>query len=70
MIIFIVMRNSIKQILQEETKPTYVQKVVKHLLTNIKGGAHVPRFRDIVSEYGLTDDDIEYLNNLEEEALE
>ena len=64
------MRNCIKHILKEETNPTYVQKVVGHLLTNIKGGAHVPRFRDIVSEYGLTDDDIEYLNNLEEEALD
>ena len=64
------MRNCIKHILKEETNPTYVQKVVGHLLTNIKGGAKVPRFRDIVSEYGLTDDDIEYLNNLEEEALE
>ena len=64
------MRNCIKHILKEETNPTYVQKVVGHLLTNIKGGAKVPRFRDIVSEYGLTDDDIEYLNNLEEEALD
>ena len=64
------MRNCIKHILKEETKPTYVQKVVGHLLTNIKGGAKVPHFRDIVSEYGLTDDDIEYLNKLEEEALD
>ena len=64
------MRNSIKQILQEETQQTYVQKVVGHLLTNIKGGAHVPRFIDIITTYGLTENDVEYLNKLEEEALD
>ena len=64
------MRNSIKQILREETKSTYVQKVVGHLLTNIKGGAHVPRFIDIITTYGLTENDVEYLNKLEEEALD
>ena len=64
------MRNSIKQILEEETQPTYIQKVVGHLLTNIKGGAHVPRFIDIITTYGLTENDVEYLNKLEEEALD
>jgi len=64
------MRNSIKQILREEIKPTYVQKVVGHLLTNIKGGAQVPRFIDIITTYGLTENDVEYLNKLEEEALD
>ena len=64
------MRNSIKQILQEETQYKYIQKVVGHLLTNIKGGAHVPRFIDIITTYGLTENDVEYLNKLEEEALD
>ena len=64
------MRNSIKQILQEETQYNYIQKVVGHLLTNIKGGAHVPRFIDIITTYGLTENDVEYLNKLEEEALD
>jgi len=68
--VFIIMRNSVKQILQEETQSTYVQKVVGHLLSNIKGGAHVPRFIDIITTYGLTENDVEYLNKLEEEALD
>lgn len=64
------MRNSIKQILQEEIQYNYIQKVVQHLLTDIKGGAHTPRPIDIVLNYGLQPNDVDYLNKLEEEALD
>ena len=69
-IIFIVMRNSIKQILQEETQYNYIQKVVQHLVADLKGGAYVPRQIDIIQNYGLTPNDVDYLNKLEEEALD
>ena len=64
------MRNSIKQILQEETQYNYILKVVQHLVADIKGGAYTPRQIDIIQNYGLTPNDVDYLNKLEEEALD
>ena len=64
------MRNSIKSILKEEIQHAYIKKVIQHLLKNVKGGAQVPRFIDIITTYGLTENDVEYLNKLEEEALD
>lgn len=64
------MRNSIKSILKEEIQYTYIKKVIQHLLKNVKGGARVPRFVDIINTYGLTEKDVEYLNQLEKDALD
>jgi phosphoglucomutase len=64
------MENYIKKILKEETQYKFIQKVIKHLLRDIKGGAHVPYKSDIISTYGLTQNDLDYLYKIEEEALD
>ena len=53
------MRNSIKSILKEEIQHAYIKKVIQHLLKNVKGGARIPRFADIINAYGLTEKDVE-----------
>ena len=57
-------------IISEEIQYNYIQKVVQHLVSDIKGGAHTPSHRDIIQNYGLTQNDVDYLNKLEEEALD
>ena len=63
-------KKLLKEIREEKNQYDYAQKIVKHLLSNVKGGAQIPRFIDIVTTYGLTENDVEYLNKLEEEALD
>ena len=53
-----------------ESQYNYIQKVVQHLLKNIKGGGPTPSHRDIIRNYGLQQFDVDYLNKLEEEALD
>ena len=59
-----------KKVLKGELQYRYIQKVIKHLLRDIKGGAHVPYKSDIISTYGLTQNDLDYLYKIEEEALD
>jgi len=59
-----------KKVLKGELQYRYIQKVIKHLLIDIKGGAHVPYKSDIISTYGLTQNDLDYLYKIEEEALD
>ena len=55
---------------RSEKQYNYIQKVIGHLLANVKKGGAVPRFIDIITTYGLTENDVDYLNKLEEEALD
>ena len=71
------LKNEIKKkksvnetLIHEDTQSDYIQKVVQHLLKDSKGGAPTPSHAAIIQNYGLQPFDVEYLNHLEEEALE
>jgi len=63
------MRNFIKQILKEETQHDFIQKVIQHLKTDILGNISWPTKKDIIFNYGLQQNDIDYLHKVEEEAI-
>lgn len=63
------MENYIKKILKEETQYKFIQKVIQHLKTDILGNTSWPIKKDIIFNYGLQENDIDYLHKLEEEAI-
>ena len=68
--VFIIMRNSIKQILQEETQPTYIQKVMRTIERESQGNPEWPNKHHILQFYGLQDSEIDYLHQIERDALD
>ena len=71
------LKNEIKKkksvnetLIHENTQSDYIHKVVQHLLKDVKGGAPTPSHEAIIRNYGLQPFDVEYLNQLEEEALD
>jgi len=64
------MRNSIKQILQEETQPTYIQKVMRTIERESQGNPEWPNKHHILQFYGLQDSEIDYLHQIERDALD
>ena len=64
------MRNSIKQILQEEPQPTYIQKVMRTIERESQGNPEWPNKHHILQFYGLQDSEIDYLHQIERDALD